>query len=223
MLFEMESAGRKGERSKLKGVKIDILSFRLERELAIQELKNNILDKIIFLSKFIKSPKIIGSITPSSTFLAQAMIKPIDWKNARSIVELGAGTGIFTRYIQQLKHPHCKGIIFEQDEEMAGRLIKLYRGFYYSSRAEDLYPILQKLGLYEVDYILSGLPLANFTQSLRDRILDGVVRSLKPGGLFIQFQYSLQMKNQLYERFAKIDLGFVPLNIPPAFVYYCQK
>jgi phospholipid N-methyltransferase len=207
----------------LKVAKIDILSYRLYRQLSIRELKSTILDKFIFLSKFIKYPKSIGSLTPSSKFLAQAMIKPIDWESARLIVELGAGTGIFTRYIEQLKHPHCKGIIFEQDEEMAKRLMKLYRGFYYYSRAEELYSVMQKPGLYEADYILSGLPFANLTQSMRDRILDGVVRSLKPGGLFIQFQYSLQMKNKLYERFTKIDLEFVPLNIPPAFIYFCHK
>ena len=81
----------------------------LERKLSMQEPKSPIIDKVIFLYKFIKSPKSIGSITPSSTFLAQAMIKPINWNDARAIVELGAGTGIFTRYIQQLKHPYCKG------------------------------------------------------------------------------------------------------------------
>lgn len=222
MLFEME-VGRKGERLKLKETKTGILSFPQGRELSIRELKSTIIDKAVFLSKFIKSPQKIGSITPSSNFLAQAMIRPIDWENARLIVELGAGTGIFTRHIERLKHPQCKGVIFEQDVEMAGRLKQLYRGFYYSSRAEDLYAVLQKLGLYEADYVLSGLPLANFTGSLRDRIIDGVFRSLKPGGLFIQFQYSLQMKNKLTERFTKMELRFVPLNIPPAFVYYCYK
>lgn len=207
----------------MKEVKINALGLGSERELLLQELKKTISDKVLFLYKFIKCSKKIGSLTPSSIFLAKAMIKPIDWENIRSIVELGAGTGIFTKYIEQLKHPYCKGIIFEQDEEMANRLMKLYRGLHYRSRAEDLYPVLQQLGLSEVDCILSGLPFANFPQSLRDRILDGVARSLKPGGLFIQYQYSLQMKNQFHERFAKIDLGFVPLNIPPAFVYYCYK
>jgi len=45
------------------------------------------------------------------------MIKPIDWENTRSIVELGAGTGVFTRYVHELKHPHCKAVIFERDRD----------------------------------------------------------------------------------------------------------
>jgi phospholipid N-methyltransferase len=186
-------------------------------------IKQIVSEKANFLYKFVQSPKRIGSITPSSNFLARAMIRPIDWNNTRSVVELGAGTGTFTRYILQLKHPQCQGIIFEQDQEMTKYLRKLYPGLHYRSQAEDLYPVLQQLGLSEVDYILSGLPFMNFPQAVRERILNGVALSLKPGGLFIQFQYSLQMKNQLLKRFSRVDLKFIPFNVPPAFVYYCYK
>jgi phospholipid N-methyltransferase len=151
------------------------------------------------------------------------MINPIDWNSTRSIVELGAGTGVITRYIHQFKHPKCQGIIFEQDEELIMYLKRIYQGLHYHSRAEDLYPVLQERGLSEVDCILSGLPFMNFSPDLRERILNGVFLSLKPGGLFIQFQYSLQMKRHLVNIFTNVDLRFVPLNIPPAFVYYCYK
>lgn len=186
-------------------------------------MKEIIAEKVLFLDRFVKAPRCIGSITPSSPFLAQAMIKPIDWPNIRSIVELGAGTGVFTQYIHQLKHSDCKGIIFEQDHVMRQRLTHLYQGLDYRSQAEDINSVIHELGLSEVDCILSGLPFSNFTQGLCDQIIDGVTLSLKQGGLFIQFQYSLQMKNQLLKRFSKIDFGFVPLNIPPAFIYYCYK
>lgn len=188
-----------------------------------QELKDAIREKAYFLHKFLKSPRTIGSITPSSIYLVRAVIKPIDWGTIRSIVELGAGTGVFTEYIQRLKNPNCKAVIFEQDIELVNRLMQLYPRLDYHYNAEDVYSAVQRLGLTEVDCILSGLPFANFPQPLRDRILDGVVGSLKPGGLFIAFQYSLQMRNQLVKRFKRIDLCFVPLNIPPAFVYYCYK
>ena len=180
-------------------------------------------DKVLFLERFVKSPKYVGSVTPSWPLLARAMIKPIDWLNMHSIVELGAGTGVFTKYIYQLKHDDCEGIIFERDDVMRERLMQTYEGLNYRSRAEDIYPVIQELGLEQVDCILSGLPFANFPQSYCNQILDGVANSLKPGGLFIQFQYSLQMKNQLLKRFSKVDVGFVPLNIPPAFIYYCYK
>lgn len=40
---------------------------------------------------------------------------------------------------------------------------------------------------------------------------------------FVAFQYSLQMKNMLNNYFDKVTIDFVPLNMPPAFVYYCEK
>lgn len=200
-------------------MKADAFSSGLKR--SINTLKHMTSDQAIFLYKFLESPTIIGSITPSSPFLAQAMIKPVNWNQVRVIVELGAGTGVFTQYVHRLKHSDCRGIISEQDQVMRRRLMRMYEGLNYFSHAEDIYLVIQNLGLSEVDCVLSGLPFANFPQVLRDRILDGVTSSLKPGGLFVMFQYSLQMKRQLQQRFSKIDIRFVPLNIPPAFVYYC--
>lgn len=181
------------------------------------------MDKILFLYKFIKSPRSVGSITPSSRFLARAMTKPVDWNNARYIVELGAGTGIITKYIEAMKHPDCKAVIFERDNEMRIRLERMYPSLYYRSNAVDLNHALSDLGIPHVDCILSGLPFANFPQDLRDQITEGVFKSLKPGGMFVTFQYSLQMKNQLTELFGDVKINYVPFNIPPAFVYYCTK
>lgn len=207
----------------MKGKEEATLYISLKRIHAVRRLKRMLIERAIFFHKFTKSPRSIGSVIPSSVFLAHAVIRPIDWENVRSIVELGAGTGVFTRYIEQFRRPDCTGVIFEQDREMGGRLAQSYPGLYHHCRAEEVYPVVRQLGISEVDCILSGLPFANFPQSLRDRILDGVVDSLKPGGMFIAFQYSQQMKSQLCRRFSRVDISFVPLNIPPAFVYYCYK
>jgi len=182
-----------------------------------------IVDKMTFFYKFLKSPKRVGSVTPSSIFLANAMLKNVDWDTTQSIVELGAGTGAFTGLIHQYKQPCTKGIIYEQDTEMRRRLEKLYPEMSFRSSAENLFSDIHELGMDQVDCILSGLPFANFSQSLRDRIMEGVVHSLKPGGTFIAFQYSRQMLPHLEKHFADIDVSFVPLNIPPAFVYRCTK
>ncbi|MBP1931206.1 class I SAM-dependent methyltransferase [Ammoniphilus resinae] len=182
-----------------------------------------IVDKMTFFYKFLKSPKRVGSVTPSSIFLANAMLKNVDWENTQSIVELGAGTGAFTRLIQQNKKSSTNGIIYEQDTEMRLRLERLFPEMSFHSSAENLFEDIRDLGLEQVDCILSGLPFANFSQTLRDRIIDAVVQSLRPGGTFIAFQYSRQMLPQLEKHFSDIDVSFVPLNIPPAFVYLCTK
>jgi phospholipid N-methyltransferase len=69
----------------------------------MDQARTTLLNRILFFYKFIQSPNTVGSITPSSFFLSKEMMKNIDWSNTTSIVELGAGTGIFTNQIQQLK------------------------------------------------------------------------------------------------------------------------
>jgi phospholipid N-methyltransferase len=181
------------------------------------------MEKLMFLSKFLRSPRSIGSVTPSSRFLAEAMVKPVDWNSARYVAELGAGTGVFTKYIDQLKAPDCKVVVFEQDVSMRQRLEKLYPELYYYHDACDIMSAMNKYGIEQFDYILSGLPFTNFPQELRDTIMDEVDRALKPGGTFIAFQFSLQMKKQLSQRFENVSLEFVPMNVLPAFVYRCRK
>ncbi|TGV17666.1 phospholipid methyltransferase, partial [Mesorhizobium sp. M00.F.Ca.ET.186.01.1.1] len=52
----------------------------------------SIKDRLMFFYNFLQSPGQVGSITPSSRALAKQMMNPIDWSQANTIVELGAGT-----------------------------------------------------------------------------------------------------------------------------------
>jgi phospholipid N-methyltransferase len=180
-------------------------------------------DRAFFLFKFLQSPRTVGSITPSSQFLAEKMLAPIDWSTTRSVIELGAGTGIFTRFINEYKHPDCVGMVFECEPALREHLQQTYPALHTFANATDIRQALVDMKLPEVDCIVSGLPFTNFEQELRDKILAEVMRSLKPGGLFVTFQYSLQMRKQLLRHFDTVDISFVPLNIPPAFVYTCRK
>lgn len=177
----------------------------------------------MFLNKFLHSPQRVGSITPSSRFLTKAMMKPIDWGTTNTIVELGAGTGTFTRVIQEKKRKDCQAFIFEQDQDMREQLQLKHPFFHFCDEAKEIHSTIQKNGYEEVDCIISGLPFANFPDELRGQIMEGIVRSLKPGGLFIAFQYSLQMRKNLLLLFKETNISFVPINLPPAFVYCCKK
>jgi phospholipid N-methyltransferase len=75
----------------------------------------------------------------------------------------------------------------------------------------------------QLDCIINGLPFSNFPQAMRDKLIGQIVISLKNDGLFIAFQYSLQMKKQLSKHFEIEKITFVPMNVPPAFVYVCRK
>jgi phospholipid N-methyltransferase len=180
-------------------------------------------DRLLFFHKFLHSPKTIGSITPSSSFLTKKMMEKIPWNQLDVIVELGAGTGVFTDYISQHKKASTKVVVIEKDSQLRSKLQDTYPTFFFGADAENLAQILKKLNIPQADCIISGLPFANFSPKLRAEIMQAVCQSLKPGGLFIAFQYSLQMKNMLKQHFRHVDICFVPLNIPPAFVYTCKE
>jgi len=184
---------------------------------------SNLTEKLAFLMKFIASPSQIGSITPSSRFLAKKTLEPIDWNTTRAIAELGAGTGAFTKHIQALKHQDCKVAVFEKDEEMRDELSTLYPDLLYFEDALRLSENVKSMGMESLDAVVSGLPFTLFEKAVRERIIEGVLHSLKPNGVFVAFQYSLQMKSMLARKFSRVDISFVPLNLPPAFVYVCHK
>ena len=53
--------------------------------------------RLRFFKQWVKNPREIGSITPSSRFLTREVVQPIVDRGARLVVELGPGTGVFTQ------------------------------------------------------------------------------------------------------------------------------
>ncbi|MFE6076464.1 class I SAM-dependent methyltransferase [Paenibacillus sp. NPDC057886] len=180
-------------------------------------------DCLLFLRSFMRSPKNVGSIIPSSRFLANTMVKQAIWQENMAVAELGAGTGAITRYIQKNAHENTKVLLFEMDQTMRSILQNEYPNFNSHPNAATLMNTMRNEGIHELDYIFSGLPFFNFERTLRDTLIEQIHQALKPGGQFIAFQYSLQMKKQLSEKFIIEKIVFVPLNIPSAYAYVCRK
>ncbi|MCS7458980.1 phospholipid methyltransferase [Paenibacillus doosanensis] len=180
-------------------------------------------EKFLFLHKFLRSPKQMGSITPSSKFLARAMVRHIPWHEVSAAAELGAGTGAITEQIQVNLKERTKLLLFEKDGILRDQLAVKYPGAACYADACHIRNAMKSEGIGQLDAIVSGLPFFNFPQGLRDNIMKEVAASLKPGGYFIAFQYSLQMKHKLSGDFDMETIDFVPFNLPPAFVYVCRK
>jgi len=179
-----------------------------------------------FLRQFWQEKKMVGAMAPSSRFLAQKMLKGIDFQNARVIIELGPGTGVFTDKILELMHPDAILLVFELNDHFMDQLRKRYsdpRVRLIHDSAEKIQEYLDKEGLKHADVVISSLPLANFPKELRDSILNAADHALVENGHYVQFQYSLQSKKQIQKTFSKMQIRFTPLNFPPAFVYACRK
>lgn len=178
---------------------------------------------LLFLKKFINNPKQIGSIWPSSRFLAEKMVRHVQWNDVKAIAELGSGTGAITRAITSSVSNGTKVFLFEKDEAMMDMLQAKFPYFTHHSNACKLTAVIKQQGINQIDCVISGLPFFNFTKELRQTLIDQIVCALKPGGYFIAFQYSLQMKEELSKFFVIEKIDFVPFNAPPAFVYVCRK
>jgi phospholipid N-methyltransferase len=184
------------------------------------------MSKKTFLKEFIREKKTVGSITPSSRFLASKMIENLDFSSVKVVVEIGPGTGVFTRKILKKIPDHVLFLVLELNEEfyekLNAELIQNNVKIKHDS-AENLQSHLNDLGFENADIIISSLPLSNMGDHVRNLILKTITDSLKPEGKFIQFQYSLQAKKELKNWFSQVSIKFTALNIPPAFVYTCIK
>jgi phosphatidylethanolamine/phosphatidyl-N-methylethanolamine N-methyltransferase len=178
-----------------------------------------------FFKEFLKERKTVGALSPSSIFLARKMLAPIDFDKARVIVELGPGTGIFTKEVLKQLHPDAKLLVFETQRnfcELLEREIKDPRMVLINDSAEKIEHYLKANGLEQSDYTISSIPFTVVPTQIKNTILSQTVKCLKPGGMFIQFQYSLNAHKLLKSYFKTVKLDFTPMNIPPAFVYRCS-
>jgi phosphatidylethanolamine/phosphatidyl-N-methylethanolamine N-methyltransferase len=168
----------------------------------------------------------VGAVAPSSRFLANKMLKRVNFNDAKVLVELGPGTGVFTHKILEKMHPSATLLVFELNdnffrmltEKVTDSRVKLIH-----DSAEKIEDYLNKYNLEKADVVISSLPLANFPKELRDSILSASHRSLKEVGQYVQFQYSLQSRRSIKQTFGNMHISFTPFNLPPAFVYTCQK
>lgn len=179
-----------------------------------------------FLKQYFQEKKMVGAIAPSSRFLANKMVQTIELGDAKIVVELGPGTGVFTKKILKQLPEDGKLIAFELNELFYERLKKEInddRLILVNDSAEKIQEYLTKYNFTKADYVLSALPLANFPDELRMSVLTNCYAALKKNGKYIQFQYSLQSKKYMKEVFDEMSIKFQPLNLPPAFVYSCSK
>ena len=167
-----------------------------------------------------------GSFFPSSKFLCRRMLQPLVMRKNIVIVELGAGTGAFTSEIVRRLPKDGKLLVFEINKKQADFLRALIADSRVEIIEDDAKNIsfhLKRLNLIKADYVISGLPLGNFSKIKKIEILKAIVDNLKDDGIYIQFQYFLQSLLFITKYFNIKILCYELRNIPPAFVYECRK
>lgn len=182
--------------------------------------------KLQFLKGFLKHPKMVGSIIPSSSWLIARMLAPVDWSTTRLFVEYGPGVGTFTRPLLERLHADATLITIDTNPDFTAYLkgeIDDDRLIAVTGSAADVEKIIAAHGFEKADYILSGLPFSTLPKGVGEAIGAATSRVIRPGGAFLVYQITAKARAFIVPFFERLDTGFEWRNIPPATLFWAWR
>jgi len=151
-------------------------------------MSDSLREHLLIMSKFLRNPRTVGAVSASSQAMARQMVEEIPIGKPVNIVELGPGTGSFTRAIMERMAPGSRFLAIELEPEFVKRLQPRWPSVeFVLASAVELEQLVKARRLKPVDHIVSGLPFASLAVSDIDRILDGIQHTLRSGGTFTTF------------------------------------
>src|SRR6185437_414099 len=148
---------------------------------------------LLFGRTFLRHPRMLGSVVPSSRFLISRILRQVDWGRTRTVVEAGPGVGTVTTAILDRLGAGGSLVAFEMNRTFVAHLrnqIPDPRFTVLHRSAADAEAALGELGVGCADLLISGIPLSGFSQSARRDLLAGWRRVLRPGGVLVIYQFT---------------------------------
>lgn len=180
---------------------------------------------LLFGRNFIKHPRMLGSLIPSSRFLVNHVLSEVDWARARVFLEYGPGVGTFTGEILRRMRPDAVLVALETNTDF----VRFLRNRFTDDRlhvihgsAAEADQVLRRLDLDHADYVLSGIPYTTMPPELRETILRKTHEVLHPDGAFLVYQFTRSVLPYLQQVFHLVHQDFEPLNVMPARLFYCR-
>ncbi len=180
----------------------------------------------VFAKAWLRAPLKVGAVVPSGPVLARAITSQINAATG-PVLELGPGTGVFTRALLTRGVAAANLTLLEYDPKLAKLLSTRFPNVRVVSACATK---LKSLGLYDengVGAIVSGLPLLSMPHSTIFQILDGAFSQLRADGVIYQFTYRplCPVPKKVMEA---LDLqsactSFSLRNFPPAWVFALRK
>jgi len=189
-----------------------------------QNVRSQLAETLLFASNFLRHPHMLGSIIPSSPFLVNQVLEPIDWQRAHVIVEYGPGVGTFTGEILRRMRSDTKLVAIETNRDFVRFLERSLpdpRLHVVHDSAAEVQTILARLGLPAARYIISGIPLGSMPEAVRADIVAKTRAALEPGGAFLVYQFTARVLPALRRTFGDVRRSFEGRNLPPAQLFVC--
>lgn len=181
---------------------------------------------LVFFRQFLAHPLMVGSIIPTSSLTIRALLDHADWSQARVIVEYGPGTGVFTRELLHRARSDAVVIAIDTNKAFVDFLetnIRDARLSCVEGSAAMIEDILKARGIGSADVIVSGLPFSTLPPGVGEAISAATARALRPGGLFLVYQYSRLVIRLLRRHFPQVDEQRVWRCMPPARLFVARK
>ncbi|MBD8882066.1 phospholipid methyltransferase [Rhodanobacter hydrolyticus] len=185
-------------------------------------------DTMHFLRAWMRDPRSVGALAPSGPALARLMTAHVDHAHG-PVIELGPGTGVFTRALLERGLPGHRLVLVETDPVLASTLEQRYpHARVLRMDAAQLGRSSSLFGDERASAVISGLPLLSIPSDKVAAIVEGVFeRQLQSGGALYQFTYGLRcpVPRALRQRLGlqAERVGGAWLNLPPAWVWRIRR
>lgn len=180
----------------------------------------------LFLKTWLSEPLSVGAISPSSKALADAMTFGIQ-NNDRSVIELGAGTGVFTSAILQSGISPSNLAVFELNEKFVNHLSLNYPDVKIIPSCATLMKTKSPYQLGSTQVVICGLPLMAMPKEQVSKIVSKSFECLDQDGEFRLFTYGHRcpvpkaILDRLQLKAYRSSLIF--RNLPPASVFILKR
>ena len=190
---------------------------------------NNLEDDLFFLRRFLRSPKEVASVWPSSRFLAERMFAGLDLATDDVVIEYGPGTGSLTQQVSLLQAEgiDVRYLGIERDPGMYTMMKRRFPELdFVRGDAADVFEYAARRGLPPAKAVISGLPLILMDYSVMRSIVAATAKVLADDGEFRTFSYvhsypskgGRELRGLIDTHFEEYRLGRpVIRNLPPAF------
>ncbi|MDN5697198.1 MAG: methyltransferase domain-containing protein [Rubrobacter sp.] len=171
----------------------------------------------------IRHPRQVGAVWPTSTRAVSDLLDLADFDEAGTVLEFGAGTGVYTRQVLPRLRPDASFLSFELDPDLASTV----SGYLDDPRLrlinDSAEHAVSYLGDQKADILVSSVPFTSLPAGLREDLMLAARAALKPGGRMLVLQYSKTVLPHLKRHFGPVQMRISPVNLPPAFLFACDN
>jgi phosphatidylethanolamine/phosphatidyl-N-methylethanolamine N-methyltransferase len=179
-------------------------------------------DRFAFARGFVAHPAQVGSVVPSSTFLEQRLVRAANLEQARTVVELGPGTGGTTRALLHALRPDARLLAIELSAAFHVRLLDNIadpRLAVQLGAAEQLAEYLRNWRLPAADVVLSGIPFSTMPVAVARRTAAAIADNLAAGGRFVAYQARAHVVRFIAPLLGPPTIRWEWRNVPPLRVF----